>query len=117
MIPRRAKSWLTASLALCVLAGGIWITLGYNRSTHSELPVLAPESGKPKAIAPTPAPPESVQTPTAEVYSNRVVEYHMDVKLAEGNVLEGTQTITWTHPGKNRQRALFSYVSQRLLFC
>lgn len=103
MIPRRAKSWLTASLALCVLAGGIWITLGYNRSTHSELPVLAPESGKPKAIAPTPAPPESVQTPTAEVYSNRIVEYHMDVKLAEGNVLEGTQTITWTHPGKNRQ--------------
>lgn len=110
MIPRRAKSWLTASLALCVLAGGIWITLGYTHSTHSELPTLAPESGKPKAKSPTPAPPESVQTPTAEVYSNRVVEYHMDVKLIEGNVLEGTQTITWTHPGKKTVNELYFHM-------
>ena len=61
MIPRRAKSWLTASLALCLLAGGIWITLGYNRSTSSELPILAPESGKPQARAGISATPESVQ--------------------------------------------------------
>lgn len=56
MIPRRAKSWLIISLALCLFAGGVWITLGYNRSISSELPVLAPESGKPPAKNGAPAP-------------------------------------------------------------
>ncbi|MBR2566883.1 MAG: M1 family metallopeptidase [Paenibacillus sp.] len=110
MIPRRAKSWLTASLALCLLAGGIWITLGYNRSTSSELPILAPESGKPQARAGISATPESVQSPTAEVYSNRVVEYHMDVKLTDGNKLTGTQTITWVHPGKKTVNELYFHM-------
>ncbi|WP_434748563.1 M1 family metallopeptidase [Paenibacillus amylolyticus] len=110
MIPRRAKSWLTVSLALCLLAGGIWITLGYNRSTSSELPILAPESGKPYAKAGATPPPESVQSPSAEVFSNRVVEYHMDVKLTEGNALQGTQTITWTHPGKKTVNELYFHM-------
>ncbi|WP_339834466.1 M1 family metallopeptidase [Paenibacillus sp. FSL R7-0272] len=110
MIPRRAKSWLIISLALCLFAGGVWITLGYNRSISSELPVLAPESGKPPAKNGAPAPPESVQSPTAEVYSNRVVEYHMDVKLNEGNKLQGTQTITWTHPGKKTVNELYFHM-------
>lgn len=110
MIPRRAKSWLIISLALCLFAGGVWITLGYNRSISSELPVLAPESGKPPAKTGAPAPPESVQSPTAEVYSKRVVEYHMDVKLNEGNKLQGTQTITWTHPGKKTVNELYFHM-------
>jgi len=110
MIPRRAKSWLIISLALCLFAGGVWITLGYNRSISSELPVLAPESGKPPAKNGAPAPPESVQSPTAEVYSNRVVEYHIDVKLNEGNKLQGTQTITWTHPGKKTVNELYFHM-------
>ncbi|KQY84499.1 EnpEP protein [Paenibacillus sp. Root52] len=110
MIPRRAKSWLTAFLALCVLIAGAWITLGNTRSTTSELPVLAPEVGKPPGKAQTSAPPESVQTPTAEVFSDRVVEYHIDVKLVDGNVLQGTQTLTWTHPGKKTVNELYFHL-------
>ncbi|WP_427181987.1 M1 family metallopeptidase [Paenibacillus sp. TC-CSREp1] len=110
MIPRRAKSWLTVSLAFCLLAGGLWITFGYDRTTSSESPVLAPESGKPQTKAAAPAPPESVQSPTAEVYSNRVVEYHMDVKLTDGNLLQGAQTITWTHPGKKTVNELYFHM-------
>ncbi|WP_128099807.1 M1 family metallopeptidase [Paenibacillus sp. DCT19] len=110
MIPRRAKSWLTAFLALCVLIAGAWITLVNNRSITSELPVLAPEVGKPPAKTQTSAPPESVQTPTAEVFSDRVVEYHIDVKLVDGNVLQGTQTLTWTHPGKKTVNELYFHL-------
>lgn len=110
MIPRRAKSWLTAIIALCVVAGGIWLGLGSTRSIHSDLPALAPESGKPTAPVKTQTSPESIQTPTAEVFSNRVVEYHMDVKLVDGNVLQGSQTITWTHPGKKTVSELYFHM-------
>lgn len=34
----------------------------------------------------------------------------MDVKLVEGNVLEGTQTITWTHPGKKTVSELYFHM-------
>lgn len=110
MISRRAKIRITACLVLFLLAGAAWFILGKPQATISELPAFAPESGKPVAPAQLPNSPESVQTPTAEVLSDRVVEYHIDVKLADDNVLQGTQTLTWTHPGKKTVNELYFHL-------
>ena len=110
MIPRRAKSWLTASLALCILTGGIWFTLGYQRSTQSELPVLAPESGKPPATAPKPDTSRKCTNTYCRSVQQPCCGISHGCETAEGNVLQGTQTLTWTHPGKKTVSELYFHL-------
>lgn len=100
---RRTMIYGISILALCLAlgAGGLALYGG-----GDNLASFAPEMGKLQAVqktGQTPATPqaESIQQPTAEVLSNRVAEYHIDVKLNEKDgTLTGSETLTWTHPGK-----------------
>jgi len=51
------------------------------------------------------------QPPAAVVLSNRVVEYHIDVRLLEeSKTLQAEQTITWKNPGKNPVSELYFHL-------
>lgn len=100
---RRTIVYSISILALCLTLGTAWLTL---RGGGDSLASLAPAKAGPKAVqktgqTPAPPPAESIQQPTAEVLSNRVAEYHIDVTLNEKDgTLTGSETLTWTHPGK-----------------
>lgn len=106
MTPVRAKIYLSSVLAICVLGGTLLLHLSQSPSTQS---ALAPITGNTQTPVPVPAQ-ESVQTPHAEVLSDRVVEYHIDVQLTEDHVLKGTSTMTWTHPGKKTVNELYFHL-------
>lgn len=106
MTPVRAKIYLSSVLAICVLGGTLLLQLSQSPSTQS---ALAPITGNTQTPVPVPAQ-ESVQTPHAEVLSDRVVEYHIDVQLTEDHVLKGTSTMTWTHPGKKTVNELYFHL-------
>ncbi|MGP0587843.1 M1 family metallopeptidase [Paenibacillus timonensis] len=100
---RRTIVYSISILALCLTLGAAWLTLRGGGDSPTSF-VLA--KAGPKAVqktGQTPASPqvESIQQPTAEVLSNRVAEYHIDVTLNEKDgTLTGSETLTWTHPGK-----------------
>jgi len=51
------------------------------------------------------------QPPAAVELSNRVVEYHIDVRLQEeSKTLQAEQTITWRNPGKNPVSELYFHL-------
>ncbi|WP_211749650.1 M1 family metallopeptidase [Paenibacillus sp. Marseille-Q4541] len=106
MTPVRAKIYLSSVLAICVLGGTLLLSLSQAPSTQS---TLAPITGNMNAPVPAPIQ-ESVQTPLAEVLSDRVVEYHIDVQLTEDHVLKGTSTMTWTHPGEKTVSELYFHL-------
>ena len=101
MTPARAKKLVMMIVAVILLSGTWWWIL-LKESPESKT-VYAPNQAKPtKTTTPEPQK-ESVQKPTAEVLSNRVAEYHLDVSLDPNeNTLKGKETLTWTHPGKNK---------------
>ncbi|WP_454193145.1 M1 family metallopeptidase [Paenibacillus sp. Marseille-Q7038] len=106
MTPVRAKMVLSSVLAICVLGGTLLLSLSQAPSTQSALTRIPGNIN-----APVPAPTgEIVQTPFAEVLSDRVVEYHIDVQLTEDHVLKGTSTLTWTHPGKKTVSELYFHL-------
>ncbi|MUG89047.1 M1 family peptidase [Paenibacillus timonensis] len=100
---RRTIVYSISILALCLTLGAAWLTL---RGGGDSLTSFVLAKAGPKAVqktGQTPASPqvESIQQPTAEVLSNRVAEYHIDVTLNEKDgTLTGSETLTWTHPGK-----------------
>lgn len=97
-------------LTLCLLGGSIMYML---YAGHPISPSFAPQQqGKAATVkAPSPQQAESIQQPTAEILSNRVTEYHIDVKLNEQErTLTGTQTLTWTHPGKKTLNELYFHL-------
>lgn len=100
---RRTMIYGLSILALCLTLGAAWLTL---RGGGDSMASFVPAKAGPKAVqknGQTSVPPqaESIQQPTAEVLSNRVVEYHIDVTLNEqAGTLTGSETLTWTHPGK-----------------
>ena len=96
---KRTKFIMIVALALLILTGSIW---GFSRLPELTALTFAPKQGKPSSSSATPAPvKESVQQPSAEVLSDRVTEHHIDVTLNEKtNTLIGTETLSWTHPGK-----------------
>ncbi|GIO88065.1 hypothetical protein J25TS5_49970 [Paenibacillus faecis] len=100
-------------LALCLIAGTIRYTLSLE---PSHLSSFASKKAKPLDSAktgPAPALPltESIQHPTAEVLSDRITEYHIQVHLDEKNqTLIGTETLTWTHPGKKSVNELYLHL-------
>ncbi|BFH10497.1 M1 family metallopeptidase [Paenibacillus melissococcoides] len=68
-------------------------------------------SDMPKNIAMEPVTPQKVETPAAEVLSERIVEYHINVRLDESaHLLQGAQTVTWINPGKKTVNELYFHL-------
>lgn len=108
MAPARTKIIVVIIVSLFLLSGTWWLTLLVDSPQLES--AYAPNKGKPIVTA-TPPPKESVQQPTAEVLSKRIVEYHIDVSLKpEEKLLKGTETLTWTHPGKNIVTELYFHL-------
>ncbi len=109
---RRTLFFGISILALCLIAGTIWYTLNTGPSDQTS---FAPKKVKPQDIAKKSGPvlpqAESIQQPTAEILSDRITEYHIQVKLNEqDNTLTGTETLTWTHPGKKAVNELYLHL-------
>lgn len=108
MAPARSKIIVITIVTLFLLSGTWWMLL--RDSPDSEL-VYAPNTAKPPETSTQVPQKESVQNPTAEVLSKRVVEYHLDVSLdTNEKVLRGSETLTWTHPGKNTVTELYFHL-------
>ncbi|WP_379137538.1 M1 family metallopeptidase [Paenibacillus sp. sgz500958] len=116
MKPRSIHSKIifgTLAAALCLLAGGIWLFSGHSPAA---VDTLVPKGAKsPAVLRPdkplTEALPESTPVPAAKPLSQRVVEYHIDVKLApETRTLEASETVTWTHPGTKPVNDLYFHL-------
>lgn len=110
---RRILTFGLSFVALCLIAG----TVRYYYQQTAVTPVSSvSEKTKPGQIAgiehASPAPQsESIQQPTAEVLSNRITEYHINVKLDEQEgTLSGSETLTWTHPGKKVVNELYLHL-------
>lgn len=110
---RRTMIFGISIISLCLIGGALTFAL---RPDQDILPSLASEMGKPQAVqslkeAPPATPIESIQQPTAEVLSERVTEYHIDVNLNEKEgTLTGSETLTWTHPGKKTVNELYFHL-------
>lgn len=98
--PKLAKRILLAITALLLVSGAIWGAMGI--LSGGSAASFAPGKGKPSSTEASPAPAkESVQQPSVQVLSDRVAEYHLDVKLDEASgTLNGIETLSWTNPGK-----------------
>jgi len=73
------------------------------------VPSLGPEVNK-QAVQ-EPITQQAVETPNAEVLSERIAEYHIEVKLDEStHTLIGKQTVTWTNPGRSTVNELFFHM-------
>lgn len=109
MAPARAKLVFLSFLVLVLLiTGTLWFVF---KDSPESMPSYAPDKAKPPAAYKPPSPMESVQQPTAEVLSKRVVEYHIDTTLdPDSRVIKGTQTLTWTHPGKKTVNELYFHL-------
>lgn len=75
------------------------------QDTEMFLKSVQPVSSEPTASA------ESVEQPSVEVLSQRMNEYHINVKLDEktGSLI-GTQTVTFKHPGKKTINELYLHL-------
>ncbi|WHX49229.1 M1 family metallopeptidase [Paenibacillus woosongensis] len=105
---RRSIIISMAILTLCLLGGSIMYML---HDDHTDAPSFAPQQSKTASVKASSPPQESIQQPTAEILSNRVTEYHIDVKLNEQErTLTGTQTLSWTHPGKKTVNELYFHL-------
>lgn len=112
---RRYLIFTSIILALCLIGGTLWVQIGKSAKDETE-PSFAPDiikmspaqkTGQPPAALPV----EPIQKPKAEVLSNRVTEYHIEVRLDEQErTLTGTQTMTWTHPGKKTVNELYLHL-------
>lgn len=106
---------LAALATLTLLGGTIWAQSGLNSGI---LAAAAPKEAKspaaslvPHAKAVQPILPESTPSPVSEALSQRVVEYHIDVQLLSDTAsLRGSETVTWTHPGKKPVQELYFHL-------
>ncbi|GGG16013.1 M1 family metallopeptidase [Paenibacillus aceti] len=110
---RRILTFGLSFVALCLIAG----TVRYYYQQTAVTPVSSvSEKTKPGQIsgiehASSAPQSESIQQPTAEVLSNRITEYHINVKLDEQEgTLSGSETLTWTHPGKKAVNELYLHL-------
>ncbi|MED5017851.1 M1 family metallopeptidase [Paenibacillus chibensis] len=109
MAPVRAKIIISSIIALCLLLAGTgWLIF---RDTPESQASYAPNQAKPPKVTTPIVQQETVQQPTAEILSHRVVDYHIDTTLDPDNrVIKGTQTMTWTHPGKKTVNELYFHL-------
>ncbi|MDP4099234.1 M1 family metallopeptidase [Paenibacillus sp. P96] len=101
---QRGKIFLCLLLAFSILSGEA--AASAPQSPASAAPELA-KPPDPSSVPQTPAPPSPSK---AEVLSNRIVEYHLDVSLEEGGILQGKETITWKHPGRKPVNELYFHM-------
>ncbi|GGD95850.1 M1 family metallopeptidase [Paenibacillus nasutitermitis] len=114
MTPRHAKRLLLFAIAAVLLGvsaqhgfGDAW-TSQYTYAFAPDKPNTAPKMTPPRPSAPEP---DSVMQPGPETLSKRVVEYQIDVRLEENtHTLQGTQTITWTNPGRQQVSELYFHL-------
>lgn len=65
----------------------------------------------PKNIAMEPVTPQNIESPAAEVLSERIAEYHINVRLDESaHLLQAAQTVTWLNPGKKTVNELYFHL-------
>lgn len=68
-------------------------------------------SDVPKNIAMEPVTPQNVESPAAEVLSERIAEYHINVRLDESaHLLQGAQTVSWLNPGNKTVNELYFHL-------
>lgn len=73
------------------------------------VPSLGPEANY--NSIPKPHTPSHTKTTSSPVLSERISEYHINVKLDEStHTLQGQQTITWKNPGEKPVHELFFYL-------
>lgn len=110
---RRTLIFGFSILALSIVTGSIRYALSMEPPSQflaASESVKLTASNKSDQVPPTPQT-ESIQQPTAEILSNRVTEYHINVKLDEKQgILTGTETLTWTHPGKKPVNELYFHL-------
>ncbi|WP_438348259.1 M1 family metallopeptidase [Paenibacillus sp. FA6] len=109
MTPARSKKIAVMIITLFLLSGTWWWML--LKDSPKSKTVYAPIQAKPTSTTTPETQKESIQQPTAEVLSKRIVEYHIDVSLdPEANLLKGVQNLTWIHPGKNTVTELYFHL-------
>ncbi|MDG0873018.1 M1 family metallopeptidase [Paenibacillus thiaminolyticus] len=98
----RPLLWITALLIVSSIL--------YVRFWPSEsVPSLG--SDMPKNIAMEPVTPQNIESPAAEVLSERIAEYHINVRLDESaHLLQAAQTVTWLNPGKKTVNELYFHL-------
>ncbi|WP_310830908.1 M1 family metallopeptidase [Paenibacillus pedocola] len=105
---------ISATLAaLALLGGAIWVLSGHSPAVLS---AAAPKAAKspaavPQSKAAQPKLPESKPIPVSEALSQRVAEYHIDVRLIpDTGLLEASETVTWIHPGQKPVQELYFHL-------
>ncbi|AIQ50186.1 M1 family aminopeptidase [Paenibacillus sp. FSL R7-0331] len=105
---------ISAALAALILLGGsLWLLSGHSPAAR---PAAAPKEAKsPSAVsqakAVQPDLPESQPVPVSEALSQRITEYHIDVRLdTDARTLEAAETLTWTHPGRKPVQELYFHL-------
>ncbi|WP_018759353.1 M1 family metallopeptidase [Paenibacillus terrigena] len=109
MTPRLTKRILTISLIVCLLGYAIW----FSRNQADHLTAMSKLAEQRTAASEPAEPKQTIEEPTSKVYSKRIVEYHMNVKLEDspiGKTLQGSQSVTWTNPGKNIVNELYFHL-------
>lgn len=101
---QHSKIFLCLLLVLSMLSGGAVVPPLQSPAA------AAPEQAKPPLSSSVPQTSTRPSSSSADVLSNRIVEYHIDVSLEEGNVLKGTETITWKHPGRKPVNELYFHM-------
>lgn len=75
------------------------------------LPSIGPEVKQGGTLSAEPSAPQPVEPPMYEARSERIVEYHIDVRLDESTkTLYGSQAVTWTNPGKKTVNELYLHL-------
>ncbi|MFP4978898.1 M1 family metallopeptidase [Paenibacillus sp. CN-4] len=107
---------IAASLFVSCWPGG---ANAYAALSETSPSVSAPQSAKSPAAKPPPPSASRLETgadsssagPKEAVLSSRVAEYHIDVRLdPESDTLKGTETVTWTHPGRQPVKDLYFHL-------
>ncbi|UHA75259.1 M1 family metallopeptidase [Paenibacillus sp. 481] len=92
---------VVALVAACYLTFNWFWPSGSLPSLHTQEPASSEE----------PTAPQHVEQPITKPLSERVTEYHIDVKLDESShTLYGYQTVTWTNPGKKTVNELYFHL-------
>lgn len=108
-----SKISILALAALTLLGTGIWSQQGTAPAAASPAALHAAKSpaGSPGVNSSPQTFPESAPVPVSESLSQRVTEYHISVKLdPDTGTLQGSETITWTHPGRKPVSDLYFHL-------
>ncbi|WP_276357867.1 M1 family metallopeptidase [Cohnella caldifontis] len=112
MPKRRTLRLLLFAAAACILA--LSIRYGFAEAWQAQYAWPAAASAletAPASSAPKPAQPEAAPLqPKPIVYSQRITEYHLSVKLEDGGTLTGQESVTWKNPGRKSVSDLYFHL-------